>query len=229
MLKIRRLAAFSDGNYGGNPAGVVIDSALPDSVRLQQIAAEVGYSETVFATPRKQHGWRVRYFSPQSEVPFCGHATIALGAALACDHGDGVFDLALNQASITVEGWRQSSADAVSLSAALQSPPTSSSALEPALAESILALFGLSRVSLQPSLPMAFAQAGARHVIVGLNSRETLRNMAYDQAAGKMLMDDAGLITVMLVYSETARLFHARNPFASVSYTRLTLPTICSV
>jgi len=62
----------------------------------------------------------VRYFSPESEVPFCGHATIALGAALALKHGDGVFPLALNQASITVEGRR--SGDVIA--GALQSPPT---------------------------------------------------------------------------------------------------------
>ena len=49
---------------------------------MQRIAAEVGYSETAFAM-RDGDRWRVRYFSPEAEVPFCGHATIALGAALA--------------------------------------------------------------------------------------------------------------------------------------------------
>lgn len=212
---IRRLAAFCDGQVGGNPAGVAIVATLPDSAQMQQIAAELGYSETVFAAPQPDKRWRVRYFSPQSEVPFCGHATIALGAALACDHGDGVFDLTLNQARISVAGRRVHDGKPVSWSAALQSPPTSSYAPAPELAESIMALFSLRAECLDPALPMAFAQAGANHVIVGLNSRQTLANMAYDQAAGKRLMDAAGLITVMLVYSESASLFHARNPFAS--------------
>ena len=39
--------------------------------------------------------WRVRYFSPETEVPFGGHATIARGAALTLAHGDGVFALDL--------------------------------------------------------------------------------------------------------------------------------------
>ena len=56
--------------------------------RMRAIAAEVGYSETVFAAPHGE-GWRVRYFAPQIEVPFCGHATIAPAAALALAHGDG--------------------------------------------------------------------------------------------------------------------------------------------
>ncbi|RMN33788.1 Phenazine biosynthesis protein [Pseudomonas coronafaciens pv. garcae] len=78
--EILRLAAFSDGDQGGNPAGVWLGASLPDEARMQQIAAEVGFSETVFAVPL-ENGWRVRYFSPLAEVPFCGHATIALGAA----------------------------------------------------------------------------------------------------------------------------------------------------
>ena len=100
-MDVQRIAAFSDGEAGGNPAGVVIGDALPDSAEMQRIAAEVGFSETAFAAPL-EGGWRVRYFSPESEVPFCGHATIALGAALARRSGDGVYALTLNDARITV-------------------------------------------------------------------------------------------------------------------------------
>jgi PhzF family phenazine biosynthesis protein len=85
---------------------------------MQSIAARLGFSETVFAMPLGQ-GWRVRYFSPEAEVPFCGHATIALGAALAMQYGNGDFPLQLNQANISVSGQYQ----AGQLSAALQSPP----------------------------------------------------------------------------------------------------------
>ena len=67
---------------------------------MQALAAEIGYSETAFAFPIDD-GWRVRYFSPESEVPFCGHATIALGAVLAQVNGDNaVYKLQLNQGNI---------------------------------------------------------------------------------------------------------------------------------
>ena len=78
MTEILRIAAFSDGDVGGNPAGVVIGPHPPEP-EMRRIAAEVGYSETAFAEPIAG-GWRVRYFAPESEVAFCGHATIALGA-----------------------------------------------------------------------------------------------------------------------------------------------------
>ncbi|OED36362.1 PhzF family phenazine biosynthesis protein [Chromatiales bacterium (ex Bugula neritina AB1)] len=208
---VQRIAAFSDGDSGGNPAGVLIASRLPDAAQMQQIAAEVGYSETAFAMPGKNDSWRVRYFSPESEVPFCGHATIALGAALANEYGNGIFSLELNDADITVEGHHNAGA----LSAALQSPSTYSKPLDTDLAESVLKLFGLSRADLDPALPPAFAHAGANHVIVSLASRKRLTDMSYDQAAGKTLMVNAKLITIMLAYAESPRLFHTRNPFAS--------------
>ena len=95
------IAAFSDGDAGGNPAGVLISSEHPPASDMQRIANEVGFSETAFSYA-KDGKWRVRYFSPESEVPFCGHATIALGAALAMQHGNGVYELELNEANIKV-------------------------------------------------------------------------------------------------------------------------------
>src|SRR6201999_2390763 len=86
-MDVERIAAFADGEVGGNPAGVVICDVLPDATAMQALAAEVGYSETVFAAPSDQD-WRVRYFAPEVEVDFCGHATPALGAAPALRCGD---------------------------------------------------------------------------------------------------------------------------------------------
>ena len=60
-MNIQKFAAFSDGQVGGNPAGVLISEELPEAVEMQHIAAEVGFSETAFATPLEQ-GFRVRYF-----------------------------------------------------------------------------------------------------------------------------------------------------------------------
>ncbi len=79
-MNVQRIFAFSDGANGGNPVGVYIADEHPAEQDMQSIAAQVGYSETAFAEPFEA-GWRVRYFSPEIEVPFCGHATIALGAA----------------------------------------------------------------------------------------------------------------------------------------------------
>lgn len=209
-MEILRISAFSDGDTGGNPAGVVIEAQLPDADEMQKIAHDVGFSETAFATPYVG-GYRVRYFSPESEVPFCGHATIALGAALARKEGNGVFQLKLNEAEISVEG--SSSGDLIM--AALQSPPTKSAPPEPALVDEALALFGYSYDDLDMRIPPAIAQAGATHLILALQERHRLATMDYDLDAGRALMKKAGLVTISLIYVETNQLFHARNAFAS--------------
>jgi PhzF family phenazine biosynthesis protein len=208
-MDVLRIAAFSDGDTGGNPAGVVI-GVLPDAATMQRVAAEVGFSETAFAAPEGD-GWRVRYFSPQTEVPFCGHATIALGAALVRQFGDGTFALTLNEAGITVEGFR----DGANIVAALQSPPTRSKPASPELIAEALALFGYAAGDLDPSIPPALIHGGADHLVLALNSRKALAAMAYDLRAGQALMRREGLVTILLACAETPRLFHTRNPFAS--------------
>ncbi len=209
-MKIQRIAAFADGNAGGNPAGVVIAEALPDPAQMQRIAAEVGFSETAFAA-RAAGGWRVRYFSPESEVPFCGHATIALGAALAQAEGDGVFALQLNDANITVEGRAR---DGV-VEAALQSPPTRSAPASPQVVGEVLALFGYGQADLDPRLPPAAIHAGADHLLIALKTREALAAMHYDLDAGRALMRREGLVTIILAWAQAPRQFHTRNAFAS--------------
>jgi PhzF family phenazine biosynthesis protein len=208
-MTVLRLAAFSDGDRGGNPAGVVIAEQLPADSEMQRIAAAVGYSETVFAAPQG-NGWRVRYFSPAAEVPFCGHATIALGAALAERCGDGVFPLTLNQAGITVEGQRQGER----WSAALQSPPTRSAPVAPELLTAALDLFGHQTDDLDPALPPAVVHAGADHLLLALRRRGDLAAMRYAMEDGARLMAEAGLLTLLLVWAEGPRLFHSRNAFA---------------
>jgi PhzF family phenazine biosynthesis protein len=208
-MNVQRLAAFSDGDTGGNPAGVVIVEQLPTAPEMQRVAAEVGFSETAFATPEGDR-WRVRYYSPQSEVPFCGHATIALGAALAIRHGDGVFALSLSQAEITVEGRR----DGRGYSAALQSPPTRSAPAPAELVAAALELFGLVPGDLDGRIPPATAHGGADHLVLMLERRVTLSAMTYDFDRGRALMQRAGWVTVLLGHAHTPQRFSTRNAFA---------------
>lgn len=209
-MNIQKIAAFSDGAEGGNPAGVVIADAFPDDARMQAIAAQVGFSETAFAVHIGET-WRVRYFSPASEVPFCGHATIALGAALSMQFGAGIFPLTLNAAQITVEGRRDGELHA----AALQSPPTFSNPVSDEVVDEVLDLFGYSADDLDPRIPPRMAHGGANHLILALKSRALLAAMRYDFERGRRLMNREGWVTILLAYAESGQRFHTRNPFAS--------------
>ena len=177
---------------------------------MLQIANEVGYSETAFLEPVSP-GWRVRYFAPEREVPFCGHATIASGAALGKHSGIGEYRLVLNEAEISID-VEQSGDDIFSVT--LKSPETWSEPAENNLVDSTLELFQLTRSDLNPIYPVHVAGAGARHLILVLNDRVKLARMNYDFERTKALMLEQDWITISLIYQESNNLFHSRNAFA---------------
>ena len=206
---VQKLAAFSDSAWGGNPAGVWIGPHLPPTDEMQRIAAEVGYSETAFASPIGL-GWRVRYFAPAMEVPFCGHATIALGHALARHTGQTDFSLQLNDAQIEVSVDGKDDEQRVTL----LSPETWAGDLDPAALQAGMDLFGLSQSDLHPQLRPALGSSGENQLYLFLHDREVLARMQYDFELGRQVMDAHGWMTVNLIVPESEQLFHARVAFA---------------
>ena len=76
MTKIYQVDSFSNEHFKGNPAGVMIlNNPLPEE-RMQQVAEEMNLSETAFVWPQ-DNKYFIRYFTPTTEVPLCGHATLA--------------------------------------------------------------------------------------------------------------------------------------------------------
>ncbi len=96
-MKYYIVDAFTSEPFGGNPAGVVLlDGVFPADKLMQQVAAELRYSETAFVQRNGPAEFTVRYFTPAGEVDLCGHATIATFGVL-CQKGilrDG--DLCMN-------------------------------------------------------------------------------------------------------------------------------------
>lgn len=80
-IKLYQVDAFSDKPFEGNPAAICpLNSWIPDSL-MQSIAGENNLSETAFFVPGDD-GYRIRWFTPTTEVNLCGHATLAAGHVL---------------------------------------------------------------------------------------------------------------------------------------------------
>lgn len=77
MGKLYRLSAFPKTSNGGNKAGVYIDADNLSDLTMQSIAKDLNFSETAFVLKSDKADFRVRFFTPTSEVNLCGHATIA--------------------------------------------------------------------------------------------------------------------------------------------------------
>ena len=208
-----RYTAFTDKPTGGNPAGVVLDaSALNDSDRLA-IARDLGYSETAFLSRR--HGgeageYDVRYFSPQAEVPFCGHATIAAAVAIAERDGPGQLVFHITAGAVPVVTRRD---EAGAITASLTSVTPSVADLHATDVDAALSALHWRRPELDTSLPPKIAYAGARHLILAAASRERLARLDYDFEALRAFMLSQDLTTVDLVFQAGDGLYHARNPF----------------
>lgn len=107
-LTLHQVDAFTDTLFAGNPAAVVrLDAFLPDSV-MQTLAAENNLSETAFVVPRPEAGhYDLRWFTPEVEVDFCGHATLATAHVLAQELSCAPpfhFHTEIGELVVTVEG-----------------------------------------------------------------------------------------------------------------------------
>ncbi len=206
---VHRLAAFTEDPAGGNPAGVVLADGPLEPAWMQAVAADVGYSETAFLWRADDGGWHTRYFSPQAEVPFCGHATIAAGVLLGEVEGPGPRSLHTVVGDVPIEVVQADGGATTTLT----SVEPWSEELDPALLDAVLSTFGWTRQHLCADIEPALGFAGARHVLLPARSRAVLSSMAYDFDALREVMLEHDLTTVAALWRRDERTWQARNAF----------------
>jgi PhzF family phenazine biosynthesis protein len=79
--RIFQVDAFATRLFTGNPAAVMPMRSFPAEATMQAIAAENNLAETAFLVPEGDD-YRLRWFTPATEVPLCGHATLASAAVV---------------------------------------------------------------------------------------------------------------------------------------------------
>lgn len=201
--------AFSQSPEGGNPAGIWIGDALPAPEAMQRIAVDVGFSETAFVAPASGRERTVRYYSPEAEVSFCGHATIATGVVLGETEGDGIYQLATAVGYVSVSVSTQDGIREASLTSV---EPIYTSATD-ALVSEALSILGWDLADLDDSIPPAKAYAGAWHLILAVEDQNRLSKLDYAFDDLKAMMLREGFTTLQLIWQESPDVFHSRNPF----------------
>lgn len=214
-IDVLGLAAFADVEGGGNPAGVVLDARHLGAEEMLAVASRIGYSETVFVTDgpieEGRRSYTARYFSPAAEVPFCGHATVALGVALGQRVGAGELTLHTKAGPVVVAAapniggrWE----------ATLTSPAPSQEELAGQPLDELLGCFGWDRSVLRVSMEPAVIAAGARHALLPLARRSSLAQVTpYDFGLLRELCVRHQWVTVHVVWSESALVHYVRSPF----------------
>jgi trans-2,3-dihydro-3-hydroxyanthranilate isomerase len=108
----RIVDVFTDKPFGGNPLAVFREAGRLDATTMQAIAKELHLSETTFVLPpTKDADYRVRFFTPETELPFAGHPTLGAAYVLAdgkdgamrLEEGVGVIRVSLREGFVQME------------------------------------------------------------------------------------------------------------------------------
>lgn len=173
MKKVKYIISdvFSNGKYSGNQLATFFDAIELTSQEMQNIAAEINFSETTFILSDKERkgGYDVRIFTPKAEIDFAGHPTI--GTAYLIKHflnpsnPDLIkLNLKVGQISVTVDNgvyWMK------------QFQPKFAEVMDPKVIASLLSI-DESEIDIQ--FPIEAISTGLPFVIVPLVDIEALKN-----------------------------------------------------
>jgi PhzF family phenazine biosynthesis protein len=208
-MVIQRFAAFTHNPNAGNPAGIVIGDEFPSDAQMQAVAADVGYSETVFAVIELDGSVRVRYFSPRAEVAFCGHATIALAVAMSQGLA-GSWTLHTEVGDVPISVMVTPDGE---VRATLTSAVARTTTIDAGVEGELLAALRLERGDLDGQFPVAVGDSGNRHPVVVLQHRHSLTALTPDLDALLALCNQHSWTTVAVVHHDGDRQWSSRNLF----------------
>lgn len=210
--------AFADEPMTGNPAGVLPDASGLDDDQMRAVAAELGASETAFVLPSTEADRRLRYFTPETEVDLCGHATVAAHAFLfergAVDEGIHTVETAAGAFEVELEAdgtvWMEQA------EASVRRADSSAEAAADALGVDPAALRDVGA-----DVPISRASTGLPFLLVPINYFEHLSAAEPDLDAVAALCEDADAVGLYAFTFDTldgASTAHARAfvPLAGV-------------
>jgi|SRR5215831_15103305 len=172
--------AFTRKRFCGNPAAVVLDADDLSDEEMLAIAAEVNCETAFVLSPESNdHDLRVRFFMPQHEAPFVGHATIAAQYVLAKRHVAPKKKLRQHTAAgvIEVEVFSVEGDYRVALT---QSPPSLGPIIPDRHRRQVLDALGISSPTLLQDAPLQVMVKGSPRLMIALNSTELLRELKPD-------------------------------------------------
>lgn len=202
-VAFRQVDVFTAVPFKGNPVAVIMDARELSTVQMQEIARWTNLSETTFVLPpeNEQADYKVRIFTPESELPFAGHPTIGTAWALIesgivnARNGIVVQECAAGLINLTI------AEDATGfVSVAFDLPEPDITALTDVQIDRLEALLGCT---LDRSLTPALVDVGARWIVAHVNDAAAVIRTAPDYE--KLSEHDALMgVTGTCIYGEYA-------------------------
>jgi len=182
-FRLYQVDSFTTDLFRGNPAGVVPDADGLTAVQMQAIAREMNNSETAFILPPSStdHEVWIRFFTPTTEVPSCGHATIAAHYVRARERALPSCRVVqkIGAGILPVDIVREGDDYRVIMT---QGAPKFGEPVAGKQRDDIIAALGLHKADMNPKCPMQVVSTGHSKVLVGIRRRMTLNRLKPDFA-----------------------------------------------
>ncbi len=202
-LRFYMVDVFAEKAYSGNQLAVVVGTEALPTKTMQQLAAEMNFSETTFVTsvPEENGGFRVRIFTPAREIAFTGHPIIGTAWVIrnyvsAVNSAEVNLNLEVGPVPVTFE----SSADGTELVWFL-APAMSLGATS--MREPFASALGLSVEDIDATTPIQKVSAGTSAMIVPLSSLDALQRSKLDLEVYSTLAAEGFPPLVYLYCNET--------------------------
>ena len=180
MMKLitYQVDSFTKEKFKGNPAGVVINADGLSDDQMKLIARELNNSETAFLFSKDGDDCDglIRYFTPKTEVPTCGHATIAAMYAKAIEENldSCILRIKTKIGVLPFEIIKDNNDYQVIMT---QGPFELSPSFDEITTQKIIAGLGLSKPDLNEKCPVQIASTGHSKVMIGIKNREKLNDL----------------------------------------------------
>lgn len=191
--RLYQVDSFTRNKFYGNPAGVIPNADGLSEEQMQKIARELNNSETafIFSPSSPDYDVEVRFFTPTTEVPLCGHATIAAHYVRAIE-GICVSGTVMQKTKagiLAVDIIQEGDDYSITMS---QGTPEVSAPLESATIEKIADALGIKVDDIRKDCPVAIASAGHSKIMIGIKSNRQLHNLIPDMDALSAISAEVG-------------------------------------
>lgn len=194
-MDIYLVDSFTAKRFEGNPAGVVLNADALSAFEMQQIARELNASETAFVRKGASADFDVKFYSPSTEIAFCGHATVALFYMLVASGKIEVGEQPVGLTESTGVGIIPVSLRRDGDRILITMYQERSEILQPPFdAKPVLSSLGLNENDLDTTFPLRVARTANRHLIMAVND-DALSRIKCDGASHGALLESMDCVT----------------------------------
>lgn len=191
--RVYQVDSFTTEKFYGNPAGVVVNADGLSEADMLKIARELNNSETafIFSPDGTDHDLQIRYFTPTTEVPVCGHATIASHYVRAVENQleSAIVRQKISIGTLPVEIIKQNSNYSIVMT---QGKITFEKYLVGSQRKTLMQALGINEDDIDERCPIEIVSTGHSKVMIGIKHRVTLDTLVPDLSLLKSLSEEIG-------------------------------------